>query len=75
MALMENKSTCTLLSSINNSNIGLSSTTSVHNGLGNKVVEVVFDVKGEEVSISSYILPNDSMNAFRNDQQFMAALL
>ena len=33
------------------------------------------DVKAEEVSISSYVLPNDSMNALGNAQEFMTALL
>ena len=46
MVPMEPKSTCTLLSSINNSCTALPPTVSVYNGLGNKVVGVVFAYSG-----------------------------
>ena len=38
MILVKHKSTCTLYSLMNNSDIAFSSTASIHNGLGNKVV-------------------------------------
>ena len=75
---MEHKSTCTLQSSINNSNVALSSTISVHNRLENNVVGVVFGYPwcegGGSVDLE-YVLPNDSMNAFGNNQKFLTVLL
>ena len=40
--LMKHKSTCTLSSLINNSDIVQTSTVSIHNEFKNKVVDVVF---------------------------------
>ena len=53
-------------------------TVCVHNGLGNKVVGVMFTYPGCEGGGSfdlELCLPIDSMNALRNDQEFKASLL
>ena len=63
---------------INNSDIALSSTVSVHNGLETKVVGVMFVYLGCEGRRSSgfeLYLPIDSMNVVGNDQEFKASLL
>ena len=48
MVLMEHKRICILSSSINNNDIALSSTVSVHNRHGNKVVGIMFAYLGCE---------------------------
>ena len=62
----------------NNNNNALSSIVSVHNGLGNKVVVIMFAYPGCEGGGSfdfELFLLIDSMNVFGNDQEFEASLL
>ena len=78
MFLMESKNTCTLKSSINNSNIALSLIVSVYNALGNKVVSVMFaylEYEGGGSFDFELYLSIDSMNALGNDKEFKASLL
>ena len=78
LVLIEHKSFLTLWSLINNSDIALSLTVFVYNGLENKVVGVMFAYPGYEGGGSlnfELCLSIGSMNALGNDQEFKASLL